>query len=260
MGSGRRTYTTAGQLALVLIMAMAGCAKSGDLAAACKANLDINAGFTKLFTTIPGLGEGPPPASAKPKIKAAYDRYLKNAFDEIEANKPKEIEKEITDALVEARKLGTGEISDKFDKPPLTDETNRIDAYFFNSCSGAKTAITGVDYAFKDVPATLKSGNVQFKFTNGGTEHHEMVILTRNAGVTDSWDTLLGLQEDQTREKTQFITEADSEPGKSGYTSVALKAGDYLMLCGVKQGTSGDKEGTGPEHFKLGMKQEFKVV
>jgi len=125
-----------------------------------------------------------------------------------------------------------------------------------------------------------------FTLQNAGTEVHEMVLVRKNDGVTQTWDELLTLPEDQV---TQFVTPVGSAiaaPGTTGDMPVQVtQEGDYLMICFIPQGTysmpptaSGEPgmssepsmepsmaagspgASMGIPHFMLGMEQEFTVT
>jgi hypothetical protein len=102
---------------------------------------------------------------------------------------------------------------------------------------------------------------VRIEMENTADEAHEMVVLTRQPGVTESFDQLLALPEDQFEAKFAFIGAASADPGKTAYLVQKFGPGDYIFLCSFGKGTTDDDDPKPEEpHFNLGMKQEVKVA
>ncbi len=115
------------------------------------------------------------------------------------------------------------------------------------------------DYKFSGLPDKLPAGVVQLKLTNSGKEDHEMLVLRRKPGVTESFDQILALPREQGMQKTEAVTEVSASPGKTDATVGRLTPGQYVIVCTVSKGTMGDTHGDGPPHFMLGMKKEVTV-
>jgi uncharacterized cupredoxin-like copper-binding protein len=274
----KRRYSTFLSLSIVLTLLLAACGGSKDeessattqaeaptttaqdVSAACADDLAIEQGFDKVFSDLEFPEEGKPPSTEfKAKLKQGYDQYLAKPFESVLTHPPAEVKVDLEKAIGMFRDgVATGDLS-AFDKPEFEAVGDHIDTFFYENCEGTKTAVTAVDYGYQGLPTQLKAGVNRFKLTNSGTEHHEMAILTRKAGVTDSFDKILSLPEEQGKAKADSVTSADSNPGKSGYTAVDLKPGSYIVVCFVPKGSTGDKPGDGPPHFTLGMKQEITV-
>ncbi len=134
--------------------------------------------------------------------------------------------------------------------------------------SGAGVEIVGVEYAFENVPATTAAGTT-FTFRNNGQELHEMVVVKKNEGVTESFEELLALPDDQAFAFITFAGQAMAEPGQTAEGSVTVAdPGEYLMVCFVPTGMTELPEGSlGPDaslpagapHFTQGMLAEFTV-
>jgi plastocyanin len=134
------------------------------------------------------------------------------------------------------------------------------------SATGEQIQVVGVEYAFQNVPATTPVGTT-FAFSNGGQEVHEMLVVRRGEGVTQSWEELLALPQDQVGNLATVVGNAFAEPGKAGEGAVTVdQAGDYLMVCFIPTGTKSlptDANATlapGAPHFTHGMLQEFTVT
>lgn len=123
-------------------------------------------------------------------------------------------------------------------------------------CPFEEVAVTGVDYAFEGVPATISSGSKTFVFTNDSeAEQHEMIIIRRNDGVDLTFEEIANLPEEETEDMVQFIGAAFAPPGGESSTLGMLSPGDYAMFCFIPVGGGED----GPPHFTQGMLQEFTV-
>ncbi|MDQ6909932.1 MAG: hypothetical protein M3Z84_03965 [Actinomycetota bacterium] len=252
-------------LGLVLVVGLAACSSGsgggGNLAAACKANLNVQDGFTELFRGLEGGPQsGPPSAAAKQQIKDTFAQRLAKPLADAEASAPDAIKADIKSAVASLRTFGdTGDPS-LFNDPAFAAKGQKINLYFYDHCSGPKQAVGAADYKFSGVPNQLPSGVVQLKLTNSGTEEHEMLFVRRKPGVTETFDQLLALPQEQAQAKTEAVFHLSAGPGKPDATVVDLTPGQYAMICTISKGTVGDKQGDGPPHFTLGMKHEFTVA
>lgn len=231
------------------------------LAAACQENVAINQGFNQLFANMPGPDNGPPPPAVKQQLKDSYNRTLAKPIADIAANPPEEIKGDIRDVTAKLQSsIGTsGDPSAFFMDPNLQAKTTRIDLYFYDHCSGQRTPVRAVEYSFIGMPDRLPSGIANLKLTNSGKEDHELLVVTRKPGVTESFDQLLALPKEQAQAKTQELADIHISPGQSDATVAQLSPGQYLAICTVPKGSVGEKPGTGPPHFTLGMKHQFTV-
>ncbi len=134
-----------------------------------------------------------------------------------------------------------------------------VHAFDLKSCGWQRTDVTAQDFHFVGLPATLKAGVIDFELTNTGQEFHVLVIVKKKDGVTESWDDLLN--DPEAEAKTETVAGAAAAPGQpAGSAVVDLKPGEYLALCPVAQGSTGETQGTGPPHFTLGMHQLLTVT
>jgi hypothetical protein len=132
------------------------------------------------------------------------------------------------------------------------------------SAEGTRVDVVGTEYEY--------SGPITIAFRNEGAEVHEIVVVKKNEGVTQSWEELLALPEDQSGAFVTFAGVAFAEPGQTAAEMVtASEPGEYLGICFIPAGTtelpsldpnaSGPPDlGTGAPHFTLGMLTEFTIT
>ena len=150
--------------------------------------------------------------------------------------------------------------------PEFAEAQATVDPYVFENCEFDSTIeTTGLDYSFEGLPETIEAGRIAVLFTNEGAEAHEIAIIRRNDGVTDPFEDLMALPEEEAMEKVTFIGGAfASTKGSKALLVNDLEPGDYMAVCFIPSGSvaSGDgemTEGTGDPHFVHGMQQEFTV-
>jgi hypothetical protein len=135
------------------------------------------------------------------------------------------------------------------------------------SPEAAVIEVVGVEYRFEGVPSTMDAGT-ELRLRNDGQEVHEIVLVRRNQGVTESWQDLLALPEQDVMQLVTIEGVVMANPGDTTEeTVVASEPGDYLLICFIPTGMrelppTDDPNATfppGPPHFTLGMMQEITV-
>jgi plastocyanin len=154
------------------------------------------------------------------------------------------------------------------DASPTEDASPTSDASPSDGAAGDEVEITGVEYAFEDVPSSLDAGTT-LTFSNGGDEVHEMVLIRKNEGVELTFEELLELPEEEAMDQVTILEPVlIAAPGEDADGEVTVdEAGDYLMICFIPQGMRELPEGSfdpsavpaGPPHFTAGMLAEFSV-
>ena len=149
--------------------------------------------------------------------------------------------------------------------------------------------MTAQDYHFEGLPTSVPAGS-SLTLTNAGAELHEIILVRKNDGVTESFDELLALPEEEAFQKVTTAGVLFAAPGQSASMGIdatgapapmesitLVDEGEYLAICFIPQGTtempdfsaeappsSGAPAAStapqGPPHFLLGMKQEFTVT
>jgi hypothetical protein len=247
---------------------------TSDVTAYCDAEFTIES----YFATDPDVDF----ETATPQeIEAAVRTYLQGAKPLIDAALPlvpAEIKPQI-DVQVAAfnEALAGADPEEVFETPAVSAAEERVHAYDVDNCGWNQLEVTGTEYAFAGLPDTLEAGRTSIDLTNNGVELHEIVMLSKNPGVTESWDQILALPqaEGMTKATPQSFTFAAQ--GETEYSVVDLPAGDYVAVCFIPQGTTGEEttpettdtttagattttEVEKPPHFVLGMKKELTVA
>jgi hypothetical protein len=138
-----------------------------------------------------------------------------------------------------------------------------LHAFDLESCGWTRQDVVATDHAFTGLPDELAAGPVSFELGNDGTELHELQLFRRNDGVTEPVEELLALPEDQAMSRMTAVgSGAFAPPGESGYVVVDLEAGEYVALCFVPTGTTGEHQPPAPDappHAVHGMFAEVSV-
>ena len=147
----------------------------------------------------------------------------------------------------------------------------------------ADIVVTGVEYAFQDLPTSVPVGT-SLGFTNAGAEVHEFVLVRVADDVTSTVEELMTMEEDpmaaglveMVGEMPLFAGPGETAPG----ALVVGSEGRYVALCFIPQGLTDMSllEQAGPDadpsslpeevqailanppHAALGMVQEFNVT
>jgi hypothetical protein len=164
----------------------------------------------------------------------------------------------------------TGDFS-VFDEDEVAEAEAGAHAYDLENCGWGQSDVAALDYAFQGVARSYDAGPVSFDLTNEGDEMHEMAILRKNDGTTESFDELFAMEEEQALTKVELVAIIEpTAPGDDDYAVADLEEGDYAVVCFLPVGATpdafeavesgaGDPSAFGPPHFTEGMKAEFSV-
>jgi hypothetical protein len=204
-------------------------AQAGLPAAACQAYADFSAGIAGDPSTLGGTLEEL--QAALPETLTADGTAVVQAFD---AQGPEA--------------LGS---------PDFNEPMSAIGAAVWDGCtSDAQLDVTGVDYAFQDLPEQVGAGQVAIRFTNGSeAEPHEMVLMRRNDGVTAGAEELLSLPEEQVMSQVTMAGVVFADPGASQVLLADLEPGSYIAICMIPTGGAED----GAPHAMHGMVADLEV-
>lgn len=136
--------------------------------------------------------------------------------------------------------------------------------------AGPAITVVGTDYHFGGLPTSVPVGTT-ISFRNDGAELHEIVMFRKNDGVTQSFEELLQLPDEEALQYVTMVGEMPlfAAPGQTAEGVLTLtQEGEYIALCFVPQGmteiptesTDPSSIPSGPPHFSLGMVQPFTVT
>jgi hypothetical protein len=213
--------------------------------------------------------EAPPDQQAEETKKFAIGT-IRPLANEVARTAPTAIKSETSFLSREFRKVEqTGDIDAFFQNPRVREAFTTTHKYDLENCGWERVNVTGADYAFTGVPPELKAGITSFEFANNGTELHEMLVIKKNPGTTETFDQLLAMPQEEAMKKATPKAATFGEPNEEGLYDVAdLDAGQYVMVCFVPVGSTpeaakaaeeANKQVEGPPHFTRGMKTEFTV-
>lgn len=191
---------------------------------------------------------------ATEELAPIADRLRESVPDEISADGQilfAALDKIIADGDVEA-----------FETPEVMAAEARVHTFDLANCGWGKADVTAAEYSFQGIPATLEAGPTSFDLRNAGTELHELVILKKKDGVTESYDEILALDEEEGQSKVDRVAGAFAAQGDADYAVADLEPGDYLVACFIPVGLTSEEAAppeNSPPHFTRGMKAEFKV-
>ena len=201
------------------------------------------------------------------QIQAATQAYLQGAkplIDALVPLVPAEI-KAPTDVLLgvfNQALAGTVNPDEAFDTPEVKAAETQTHAFDLKNCGWGKAEVSGTEYSFSQ-PGQLKAGRTSIDFTNKGKELHQLILFAKNPGVTETFDEILALPEEEARTKVRPVAGAFAEQNESDYVVTDLAQGSYLAVCFLPQGfvsTDGPPPENAPPHFALGMKLEITVA
>lgn len=133
--------------------------------------------------------------------------------------------------------------------------------------AGPAITVVATEYHFGDLPTTVPAGTV-LSFDNQGDEIHELLVARKNDDVTQSWEELIQLPEDEALQYVTFVGDMPlfAGPGEMAEGTLVIPSeGEYIALCFIPQGMTeipaddADPSAipSGPPHFALGMVQTF---
>ena len=189
---------------------------------------------------------------------------------EVQAVAPDEIAADVDTLVAAVDELAlTGDFEAAFETPDVIAAEERVHAFDLANCGWDQVDVNAVDYAFQGIGATYEPGPVSFELSNQGEELHELVLLRRNDGVTESFQEILAGGEEEGMTKVTSLGGTFATPGEGDYAVADLEPGEYAAVCFIPVGStpeavaaaeeSGEEPEGGPPHFTRGMVSEFTV-
>lgn len=235
--------------ALVSPMALVACGDDGGadeaFAAFCDANIAIDE------ATFNASDEGDDPA-----VEAAMADIVEAA--------PDDDTREKVQATIDAFMALQGPPDDAF-----TETYGELVAVVEDKCGFHDLSVEAKDYEFSGIDGELDAGPTLVTFDNVGNEFHEVLIMRRVDGDDTPVAELLSMEEDEAMSHVQPIAAAFAGPGTTGWTSVDLEPGEYVVACFLPTGATqeawdammaGGAEVDGQPHAMNGMTVEFEVT
>ena len=191
--------------------------------------------------------------------------------EEVAANTPPEIAEEIDILIGAVEEIAeTGDFT-IFESPEVEEASDTTHAFDLENCGWASSPVEASEYAFSNVSPSYDAGIVSFDLSNVGEEVHEMVFFRKNDDVTQSFDEILALGEEEAQSLITNVAAIDAtNPGDADYSVLDLESGEYIALCFLPVGAtpevfeavqSGQQDPPeGPPHFVEGMRAEFSVA
>lgn len=166
----------------------------------------------------------------------AFGEELDPLLDDLVASAPEDIAEDV-EALVEGLRAGIESGEDPSSDPAYVEAEAAVTEYAFDECGFETVDVTAVDYDFEGVPETIASGDVTgFRFSNEGTEVHEMVLF--NLGDDERpLEELLELPDEELEGVLTFAGAAFAGPGGQDGTFQQLEPGRHAMVCFIPLGT-----------------------
>lgn len=226
-------------------------APTGD-AAYCQAQVAFD-------TAMLSLGGAPVPDPPDPA------EVLNPILDQFEANAPEAVADSVTAYAAAVRgALAGGEdaFEAAFGSPEYMAADAAIDQYLLGACGFNALSVTGTEYQYDGIPATLPAGPTALTFSNEGEEFHMAVLFRMNDGDPLTPKEALALPDEEIFNHLSLHADIFLPPGMSNTGFYDLPAGRYGAACfmpvGSTPGAPEPTEGT-PLHYMQGMFEEFTV-
>ena len=150
------------------------------------------------------------------------------------------------------------------DNPEVSAALQSVGDAVYDDCDADKKLdVTGIDYAFEDIPNQIDAGRVAIRLTNDSAagEPHELVLATGTDGQSAA--DLAGLPIDQLFQQARPLAVAFTNgPDSHATTLVDLPPGEYLVICTLPVGGFAEGQDGPPAdpHSHHGMVTTLKVV
>jgi hypothetical protein len=257
-------------VAMLAIGGLAACGDDDDDEAAAPADDDVKeyCDATLAIETVeePDIDFEGPEAEVTAGVKKFAAETLRPLADRIVAAAPEEVKADIDVLSGSVDELAATGSEEAFEKPEVEEASDNAHAFDLENCDWGRVDATALDYAFDGISDEVDAGAVSFELKNDGEEVHEMSIVRKAPGTTETFDQLLEMEEEEVGDKIVDVAHVGpTKPGDNDYAVANLEAGEYLVACFFPVGSTPEKydaeeEVDGPPHFTRGMKKEFKVA
>ena len=186
----------------------------------------------------------------------------------LEQTAPEEIEDEVAILIAAVDELASsGDPAAYEGNDEVQAAREEVHAYDLEHCDWHQQRVTAEDYAFAGVDESLEAGPVSIELQNEGEEYHELAVIKKKDGTTESFAEILALEDEEAQQaKAEFAGGiAAIAPGGEGWVVLDLAPGEYLVACFLSVGSTPEKfesdEGAeGAPHFTRGMQRGLTVT
>jgi hypothetical protein len=200
---------------------------------------------------------------AQAEVWKDYANGLQPFVDSVASAAPDELSSDV-DVLAGAvdELASTGDVDAVFARPEVGAADGNMHAFDLGNCGWTTRPVAVTEYAF-DLPGELDAGVTSFEVTNEGTELHQLLLLRKNDGVTETADELLALSSEEILANATLVGFIDTvPPGETYHAVVDLEPGDYIAFCQNPVGTTSEDAtppDDAPPHYAQGEVSEFTV-
>ena len=201
------------------------------------------------------------------EARKAYATGLQPDMEQLEEAAPTEVHEHVA-ALVAAvdTLAATGSAEALTGTPEVQEARRRLHDFDLEHCGWGEQDLSAQEYAFEGLDESLDAGPVSIELENEGAEYHELAVIKKQDGTTESFAEILALEdEEQQQAKATFVGGiAAVAPGSGAYAIVDLSPGEYLVACFLSVGSTPErfKSGAavdGAPHYSRGMQRQVTV-
>jgi len=87
----------------------------------------------------------------------------------------------------------------------VNEASGTVHAYDVDNCGWNVVDVAASNYAFDGLPDELPAGETSFELTNDADEVHELVLLKKNDGVTQSAEELLAMPQEEAMTLAEMV-------------------------------------------------------
>jgi hypothetical protein len=233
----------------------ASTAAAADPANICGAAVDV----AKVIGAGPDIGEEPVTPEQLTSGFAEYRAGLEPPLAALEQNPPPGEKDDISTLARQARFAIANKDPNAVQTDEFQDAAGRLTAYIVRDCKYPVVRVSATEYAYAGIPPTAPPGTTIFSLVNEGTVPHDLSIYRIDEDAKQPFKDIVALPEVQRNAIVEDVGSVSTNPGSDDTVFVKLTPGRYGIACFEPQGTTVDKEGTGPPHAAAGEVAEFTV-
>jgi hypothetical protein len=270
IGTGLRRGAVSASL-LLLAVVMSACSGNGatqappstptgpvppaDPAAFCTAAVD----FMRVVSDGPDIDDPPGPPEAVATAFEEYEARLEPPLKDVEQSARPAAQQDIATIVRQTRYAVATRDEAAIQTPEYNAALDRLGAFMISECGFEEVRVTALDHRYEGLPPALPAGTVAFTLSNQGAEPHDLDVYRIHDGVSQPFQQLAQLPDEQMDFVLTAVEEITSSPGNAETEFLTLIPGRYGVECPVPLGSTATADGTGPPHYELGQIAEFTV-